>query len=272
MSHPDATTSAGAPHRPGPTLEQGAGNWVGYIPELGRVIVTPRGRVVARPTQRTSRNRDSVGQRERALRLGWGEPLGFARRGFRLAMAAAAGPSDSGRCMLLHGDSEGLARVVPGLCAAGWKLVADQPCPLARGGAELHAHPREAPMVMTRELAETAGLSWAPVRGDSDAVWVDLPRAAGRREVAALLWVLPLPAGEAPGLRPLVGLDRFEFVTSMMIGGVLGAPLAGQQRSPGADLAEHRQLASLPAARLFLGTAGATDLDRLIQWWQEWAG
>lgn len=267
----------------GPSLDRDAEIWVGTFPGLGSVRVHPDGTVEVAAAVRPEDDRDTVEMRERALRFGWGEPLSFARRGFRLAHGAAVGPVAGDSCMLLLGDPHDVAIVLIELTLNGWGVLGDRPTPLAWDGQVLTAHPRSAPIVVSKRRAAKAELAGTQLRGDTDAVALDLPRINEPRHVAAVV-SMQIRKPDEDAFTPLSGHERFETAAGLFMRGALWPEVArgsveveaDADADPGdaaAMMADHLALSRLPAARLrFDGATKDDDVAALLAWWHTLAG
>lgn len=158
--------------------------------------------------------------RERALRYGWGEPLSWVRRGFHMVGGAALGPADSDACVLLLGDPHDIAIVALELLKHDWCLLSDRPTPVTWDADHLMAQPREAPLLVSKRRARKAGIEGTPVRGDTDALAVEVARCEVPRRVAAAVQIRTRRPDEQ-NLTPLTGHERFEAATSLYTGGAL---------------------------------------------------
>lgn len=278
---PDAVVARAttADPSPAPSLDRDSDVWVGTLPGLGSVRVHPDGAIEVTAADRADDDADTVELRERALRLGWGEALSFARRGFRQSAGAAVGPVDGDTCMLLMGDAHDVAIVLIELVGHGWAVLGDRPTPLVWDSPTLTAHPRSAPVVVSKRRAAKADLEGTRLRGDTDAVALELPRITEPRRVAAIVAMQMRKPDEVP-LTPLAGHERFELAASLFMGGAPW-PVADEQdatdesdpttqRSATASelMSDHLALARLPAARLRFDSATKDDdIAALLAWW-----
>ena len=265
VAYPLASNRAAAP-----TLDRQVEPWVGEFPGLGRVLVAADGSVKVEVA-------DDHALREQALRYGWGDPLSWVRRGFHLVGGAAVGPADSNSCVLLLGDPHDVTIIVLELARQGWQLLSDRPTPVAWDEAGLMAQPREAPLVVATRRAAKAGVEGEAVRGDTDALAIDVPRSEEPQQVEAAVQIrVRRPDNETFEL--LTGHERFEAATSLYIGGVLDPtnPTAGDDQGATTDhddaapnlLAEHLRISQLPWARLHLSSkTAAEDTAELLKWW-----
>ena len=262
----------------GPSLDRDTDVWLGTFPGLGAVRVNADGAITVDVANAADLPADECAARERALRFGWGEPLSFARRGFRCTGGAAAVPPLGGSCLLLHGEPHDTAIILLELARRGWTIMGDRFTPIEWHGDTLLAHAREAPILVSRRRAEKAGISGVSVREHSDALIVDLPRDPGSHKVEAVV-LLQTRKPEDVRLAPLMGHERFAAAANLTIGGALSPhgladrtmsnSAAADDPPPEAFVTEHLKLAALPFARLSIDTAGVTDdADALVAWWQ----
>lgn len=253
--------SSGFPTLDRPTLDREAEPWTGTFPGLGTVRVAADGtvEVEAEPG-------DEHEARAAALRHGWGEPLSFARRGFDVVPGAAVVPphaDDTGPCVVLTGAVHDTALVLAVLVARGWSVLADRLVPCRWVGEVLVAHPGASPVVMGRRAAERAGLDAEPVRADTDAVVVAVPRSEAPRRVGTVVEVGVRRVGE-PALEPCTGLQRFESAACLFAGGVF-TRVDDAPDAPRRALARSVALASLPFLRLrFTADTLDADVDALV--------
>ncbi len=196
----------------GPTLDCDRDAWLGTFPGLGVVRVEEDGTVTVDVDNADVLTAEERSNRERALRFGWGEPLSFARRGFWCAGGAAAVPPRSDGCVLLLGDPHEVANVMLELAARGWAMMGDRVTPLEWQGDDLVAHPRAAPLLVSRRTAERAGVESHSVRANSDSRIVELLRAREPRNVVAIVLLRPRKPADAR-FTPLFGHERFAVGT-----------------------------------------------------------
>jgi hypothetical protein len=211
--------------------------------------------------------------REAALRYGWGEPLSLVRRGFRCAWGTAMVPPEGGGSLLLNGRVHDIAIVLVELVAQGWSVLADRLVPTTWLDGDLVASPGEAPVLISRALAERTGIDATPARLHSDASLVDVPRARQPQPIRVFANVGHRRLDE-PTLAELIGHERFGAASRVMADGVL----SGLDDVPGAKMEQemmqnHLALASFPFCRLRLreDSAGA-DVAELVRWWRSVTG
>lgn len=253
-----------------PSLDRTADPWVGRFPGLGSVTVHSDGAVsvVVEPGGK------EAALREGALRYGWGEALSFLRRGFHLASGAAVCPPSNGpACVILNGNPHDTAILIIELTRVGWTVMGDRFTPTVWQGDHLVAWPRQAPLIVSETRLATAGLKGTKVRDDTDAHAVDLPRTLQPHPVAAVCAIETRKAGQ-PTLERLIGHERFQAASSMMLGGALRRPdddtASGQ---PPALVAEHLRLARLTYVRLRSDSrTAAQDAETLDAWCDEHGG
>ncbi len=262
----------------GPTLDCDRDTWLGTFPGLGEVRVEEDGTVTVDVDNADVLTAEERSNRERALRFGWGEPLSFARRGFWCAGGAAAVPPRSDGCVLLLGDPHEVGNVMLELAARGWAMMGDRVTPLEWQGDDLVAHPRAAPLLVSRRTAERAGVESHSVRANSDSRIVELLRVREPQNVAAIVLLRPRKPADAR-FTPLFGHERFAAAANLTVGGALSHRGPNDQSDPAAvteegtgsaaTLGEHLRLAALPIARLCLDRATVTDdVNALVTWWQ----
>lgn len=248
---------------------------MGSFPGLGSVRVHPDGKVDVTTAERPEDDHDTVEQREHALLYGWGEPLSFARRGFRLAHGGAAAPLDGDACLLVLGDPHDVAIVIIELVQLGWGVLGDRPTPLEWDGLALTAHPRSAPIVASKRRATKAGLAGTQLRGDTDAVALDLPRIRAPRRVAAVV-SMQMRKPDEDAFTLLTGHQRFETAAGLFMRGALWPQIdvdspdegMGDDEVAADAMADHLALARLPAARLRFDSATKDDdVADLLAWW-----
>lgn len=280
VTPPDGESAA--PTTGAPTLVRNEDMWIGTFPGLGMVQVAPDGQFTVTPANadhtESTGGEDDVEERRRALVHGWAELLALVRRGHRLTPGASLCPPDDPRTLLLTGDPHDVIIVLLELSRRGWLVLSDFPAPTTWAADQLVAHPRRAPLLMSARRAEKAHVSGTPIRRDSDAIVVALPRSEQPLPVAALAAVRTRKTGE-PVFEELTGHSRFEAATRIFFGGVLQSE---DQQAGAAALAEHLALAKLPSARIGLdpskpapdaGAANqshhphAASIDTLLAWW-----
>lgn len=249
---------------------------MGTFPGLGSVQIHPDGAVDVAAAERPDDDRDTVDQREHALRHGWGEPLSFARRGFRLTHGAAVGPIDGGTCLLVLGDPHDVAIVLIDLARLGWAVLGDRPTPLEWDGQTLTAHPRSAPILASKRRAIKAEMDGTRLRGDTDAVALELPRVDEPRRVAAVV-SMQMRKPDEDAFTPLAGHERFETSAGLFMRGALWPDVdnaeAEGEAAASAIMADHLALSRLPAARLRFDSATKDDdVAALLAWWHTVVG
>lgn len=282
-SEPDAVEVSSADDL-APSLDRTSAVWVGTFPGFGMVRVHPDGEVEVVAAERPGDDPDTAELRERALRSGWGEPLSFARRGFHLAHGAAVGPLDGETCMLVLGDQHDTAIVLLNLVRLGWAVLGDRPIPLEWDGLVLTAHPRSAPVVVSERRAIKASISGTKVRGDTNAVALELPRITEPRRVSAVV-SMQMRKPDENALTTLAGHEKFETAAGLFMRGTLrpassqGADdaasseqgnggAANLDESPAKVIADHLALTRLPMARLRFDSATRDDdVAALLTWW-----
>jgi hypothetical protein len=251
-------------------LDRSGEPWVGVFPTLGAVQVHADGSidVDVEPGSGNDTSEESS-LREAALRYGWGEPLSLVRRGFRCAWGTAMVPPEGGGGLVLNGRVHDVAIVLAELVGHGWSVLADRLVPTTWVDGDLVASPREAPVLVSRALAERTGIEATPARLHSDASRVDVPRASQPQPVRAFANVGHRRLEETT-LAELVGHERFGAAFRVMADGVLSGvdDVAG-----GKTMQNHLALASLPFCRLRIrdDSAGA-DVAELVRWWRSVTG
>ena len=76
--------------------------------------------------------------------------------------------------------------------------------------------------------------------------------------------------GNEPSLEPLLGHDRFQAASQVLIGGVLASD---PPADAGGVMKEHLELAKLPYARLQFGDDTlVADITELRRWWSQIIG
>lgn len=239
-----------------PSLNRSGPIWRGRFPGLGSITVGVDGQIGAAPEDRHERAEMGA-----ALLHGWADLLSHARRSHSLALGASVAPHDRGGALLVCGDAHDVAAIVVALADRRWSLISDRPAPVAWEGDRLVAQPRAAPLVLSRQRADEAGLAHSNVREGSNVVAVDLPRIEVTTPVDALLLVQRRRPHEH-GFSELAGHRKFERAASLMLGGAL-AP----ERSEDDVVAEHLRLAGLPSAVVRIDAAAADGIDAVLDWW-----
>jgi hypothetical protein len=251
-------------------LDRSGEPWVGVFPTLGVVRVHADGSidVEVEPGSGNDTSEESS-LREAALRYGWGEPLSLVRRGFRGAWGTAMVPPEGGGSLALNGRVHDVAIVLAELVGHGWSVLADRLVPTTWVDGDLVASPREAPVLISRALAERAGIHSTPARLHSDASRVDVPRAGTPQPVRAFANVGHRRLDEST-LAELVGHERFGAASRVMADGVLAGP---DDVARGKTMQNHLALAALPFCHLRLrdDSAGA-DVAELVRWWRSVTG
>jgi hypothetical protein len=250
--------STSAQRAAGPSLDRTGPVWRTVLPALGAIAVAADGQfsVVAELP-------DADGGKTRALTHGWGELLSHARLGHSLALGAAVVPADDpNRVLLVCGDAHDVAAVVLDLSSRGWRLLSDRPTPTVWRNEQLIAISRPAPLVVSQQRAEAAGLYFTPVRLGSTAVVIDIKRETANGPIDALVQVQRRRPGEPP-FDLLTGHRRFERAANLMLGGALAPDI---DTDPSAVI-DHVRLATIRAAVARIDSATDDAVDHLVRWW-----
>ena len=239
------------------TLDTGSDPWVAAFPGLGTVRVFEDGQVSVEAA-----SGPGFDQRFAALRLGWAEPLSWLRRGYHLTSASVAAPD--GRALIVVGSHRQQVVVLKALTDHGWLILADAMTPIRELDAGFEVCGREAPVIVAKRLAEKWGLTGEPLRADSDAVSVDLPRGQGPGRVTGVLHVRSQRSTDRPTLEQLSGAQRLEVASGLIrrSPGNLDAPVATQV------MAQDMKVAALPMARMHLADKQSElDVGEVLTWW-----
>ncbi len=229
--------------------------WVATFADVGTVRIGPDGRVCIDVV-----DGPEAQQRRRALEWGWGEPLNFLRRGFRLAEAVVADPEAGG--LLVSGGSWEMLPMLKALTDEGWAIVSDSLTPVRWAEGALFSHPRQAPILASDRFAEKWELMAEPLRSDSDTVAVSLPRAEAPVPVRAILVLAERKVRDAAGVRPVVGAKRLKLAAALLQSG------PGDDPDPAELLADDLRLSALPMAELAIGDKLMADHAReVVEWW-----
>ncbi len=215
---------------------------------------------------------ESATVRESALRHGWGEPLSFIRRGFRLLRGTALVAADRPGCLVVTGSASHTAMVTASLVADGWSVLADGVVPVATGddgtigidGAVV-AYPRTATLLLPRRWARKSGLDAIEVRADTDAVAVAVARTTTPQTLVAVAHIrIRRPHDDV--IRPLRGFEPFEQAAALLIANPALRPPA---TTPTVELANHTLLAAVAHAEVSVRSDTlAADIAAVEQWWQ----
>ena len=238
------------------------------FPTLGTVRVHADGTVDVDLAADDGDTAEDPALREAALRNGWGEPLSLVRRGFRCASGTGVVPPDGRGCLILQGSVHDVAIVLVELVGSGWSVLGDRIVPTRWHDGELLAFPRVAPAIISQRRARRAGLEGQPVRAETDAVAVVVPRAHTAQPVRAFAEV-GFRRPDETVLEELTGHDRFAAATLAMVGGVMsGVDEQSADSTPQETMRRHLALAALPFARLrFDGDSLGADVAALSRWW-----
>lgn len=243
-------------HDHSPWLDRSGPDWLGCFPGLGTVRVGPDGAVAVELAD------GPAPDRERALRHGWGEPLALARGGHHLARGTTL--AGGGRAVLVAGAPDEIGRVALGLGGHGWTLLADGICPLTEQGGGWLAHPRAAPLLARRRVAQASWTEGVPARGGTDTIVVrTAPPGEAAVPLGAVLHVHRCTGREAVALHQLAGAERLRTASALLIGGVLAQPADDAAELLRRDLA----LAAVPAARLGTDPRRAEAAMALVLAW-----
>lgn len=255
----------------GVSLDRSAEPWVGVYPGLGEIAVAADGTFVVAVQDAYAPTIEDLRSREDALRHGWGEPLSWARRGFLMLHGGCVTPDPTAGALLLTGDLHEFGRLLPALSARGWSFLSDRYTPAEWREDALVAHPVAAPILLSERRAEKSGWTGRPVRGDTDALAVEVSRhelPVPIRGVVQLQRARP----DEPLFVEVRGHERFEMAASLSFGGVLtGGPEDDQTPPPSAELMqEYLRFTALPMGRL--RSAGVMDqlpdeAHVLVDWW-----
>lgn len=217
----------------GPHLDVEAEPWLATFPGLGSVSVAENGevRVAADPGEAEQ-------ERAAALRWGWAEPLSLARQGYLLLNGTGMVSPDGSEALLLNGDPHDSAIAMIELVHHGWSVLGDRVTPTRWDQDRLVAHPRQAPVLVSRSRTAKAQWSGVPARRDSDALVTPVPRCADPTPLTTVIHLVSAKIAEPIELTPLTGLKRFEKATSLRFSGPLGdkhaisggEPMAGDMR------------------------------------------
>lgn len=250
-----------------PTLRVApSGEWIARFPGLGTIEVESSGAFTIH-VDPASGGDDDPDRRARALRFGWAEPLSYARRGFACTSATGAVDPDRAGCLLLVGGPDRVSIAVLRLAELGWSFLGSGIIPTRWEGDELVAHPRDAPMLVAAKRAQRAEFTGTPVRLDTDAWDVALPRVVTPQPVRAVVSVQEVGRSRG-GWQVLSGHERFQAATSLFVEGALS--VATDPPEPEQLLASRVRLARPPLARV--GVRGSTveaDLVPMLEWWSD---
>ena len=248
-------------------LDSGSEPWIARLPGLGSVTVDEHGRVsvTAEPS-----DDEPIERRERALALGWGEPLSFARRGYFHTIGAGLAPPNSQQCFIFTGDMQDVSRLLWVFAKRNWLLLADRLTPLTIVDGVVWAHPRTAPPLMREKDAKRSGLPYLPARTDTDAMAVEWQRPSESCRVRGLVNVRALHPGQDQ-ITALTGHDRFQMSASLLMGGALWPTQVMPEAATMSDRVHlDLAIASLPSIRLRTNRSDIeSDVSAIEAWWAE---
>lgn len=254
-----------------PTLDQSGEPWVGSFPGLGEVLVHADGSVETRVVRDEAEDPATLGNRERTLRFGWGEPLALVRRGLMcLDGSGVVAPDAHQGCLLIVGDPADTSVVLLELAQRGWSVLADRFVPTSWTEGGLLAHPRAGPVLVPRSRSQRAGVPGREIRSHTDAVEIDMPRALTPALVGGVVRLRRRLPNERT-IQQITGGDRLAAAAALPLSGVFAIPRArGSEAAEAArTLADHLRLARAPFAELRLDR-GSIELAilELLRWWQ----
>lgn len=239
--------------------------WEGIFDGLGSVRVHPGGELDITVDGADALDPAELEQRRAALRWGWGEPLAWARRGCSVTVGTAIVAPGRRGALVVRGVVHDTAIVVAGLADRGWHVLAERIVPLRWSDDTAEVQPTDAPVLLARRRAEAMGLTGEPVRADTDALAVEVPRwSTPERLVGAVEVVMRRVGRERFEL--LEGHDRFEAASRLVTGGALAPD--GDPLTPSERMARDLRLAGLGFARAHLDADDPDDvLDAVEAWW-----
>lgn len=239
---------------------------MGQFPGLGTVLVHGDGRVDVEVEPDDGDDREDPALREAALRHGWGEPLSLVRLGFRCVGGIGLVDADGAGCLVITGTPRDTAIVMLELVSDGWKVIGDRLVPITCDTTGFVAHPRSSPVLVSREWAQRYQFDTAPVRANSDAVAIDVPRAT---EPTRILAFVAVGSGrpDEPAFTELSGHERFKAASLALVGGLMAGTDDADERQV---MKMHVALAGLPHAKLRMQSdALELDVAQLSRWWAE---
>lgn len=249
----------------GPVLDRECPIWRGTFGGLGSVRVLADGGLEIEVDESDQPDADEIGRRHDALRWGWGEPLGWARRGCEVTVGSALVGPRGGPALLLRGNPHDVPVVVCGLAQRGWRVVADRFVPLRWSDDAAEVQSTATPVLVARRRARAMGLDWVDVRHDSDSAIVEVPRADCSAAFGGVVDVVGRRVG-APNFERLEGHERFEMASRLAVTGALLPDGGGLE--PSARMARDLRVAALPIARAHLEAEAPNDACEAIEsWW-----
>lgn len=239
--------------------------WEGTFEGLGSVRVGPGGEIDVTVSDADALDPTEIEQRTAALRWGWGEPLGWVRRGCSVTVGTALVAPGRAEALVVRGGVHDAAIVAVGLATRGWQVLAERIVPLRWSDEVAEVQPTDAPVLFARRRAEVLGLAGEAVRADTDAVAVAVPRWSAPEALGGAVEVVMRRLGTDP-LELLEGHERFEAASRLVAGGALEPD--GEPLSPSERMARDLRLAGLDLARVHLDADGPDDvLDAIETWW-----
>lgn len=276
-------TEEESPPRPAsaPSLDTNVEPWLGIFPGWGRVEVWADGSYKVSADSLGDGALETIEQREAALTYGWAELLSSARRGVPRVSGMTLGMAEQETCALFMGEAGDTGRLMRPLLDVGFAVLADRPAPVHWDGSTLIAETCQRPVVMGCKRAESAGLVGSPIRGDTDACAVEVPRVEEPRRIAAIVLVGTRRPHELP-FEIHTGHRSFEYAANVLASGLLDPKLAAALVREDDDATEpdpaevsermtqHVWIASLPIARLLYQPDDlAETFDSALPWLRE---
>jgi len=239
-------------------LDTGGEPWRAAFPGLGTVRVFEDGQVSVEVASGPGSD-----QRFAALSLGWAEPLSWLRRGYHLTAASVTAPN--GRALIVIATYPQQVVVLKTLTDHGWSILADAMTPIRELDAGFEVYGRNAPVIVAQRLAGKWGLAGEPLRADSDALAVDLPRGQGPNRVAGVLQVRTQRSTDRPNLEEISGAKRLELASGL----IRRAPGSCDPSGPAQVMAQDLKMAALPMARMHLADRQSElDVSDVLRWWE----
>ncbi len=153
------------------------------------------------------------------------------------------------------------------LVAGGWSVLSDRLVPTMWVDGVLIAHPRDAPVLISQRRALRAELEGVPVRLHTDAVAVDVQRAAEPQPILAFVDA-GIRRPDEPVMAQLNGHERFSAASLVMVGGVMAGVVDPDEVTPADVMRTHMAIAALPFGRLrFRSDTLDVDMAELGRWW-----
>lgn len=260
----------------GPHIDSTGEPWRATFPGLGTVLVDDAGDLTIEPDQPGE-------QVEAALRWGWGEALSLARRDYLLLTGSTVVTPDRERALLMVGDTHDVAILLLALASQGWAALADRVTPFRWDDDRLVAHPRQAPVVVSRRRARKAGWEGADIRQESDAVSVAVTRYTEPVPLGGIVQLRSAKSSEPIEQTRLAGMARLEGGATLRAPGVLSGRAGGEETPPDDDPDSVRRMRAGEAMQSDLRLAQAAPilrlgfdsdrqdevLDVLLQWFAE---